>query len=86
MIFCDAMYYQNQKIFSNNSQKSANILGCHINLSQKTSLIENIFTFKQQDCTFTYISQAFQYMFFTPLYGVRNTGCPQISTKICFPN
>jgi hypothetical protein len=21
------------------------------------------------------------YMFFTPLYGVRNTGCPQISTK-----
>jgi hypothetical protein len=20
-------------------------------------------------------------MFFTPLYGVRNTGCPQISTK-----
>jgi hypothetical protein len=23
----------------------------------------------------------FDYMFFTPLYGVRNTGCPQINTK-----
>jgi hypothetical protein len=25
----------------------------------------------------------FNYMFFTPLNGVRNTGCPQISTKKC---
>jgi hypothetical protein len=24
------------------------------------------------------------YMFFTPLYGVRNTGCPQISNKNFF--
>jgi hypothetical protein len=26
-------------------------------------------------------SRPFNYMFFTPLYGVRNTGWPQISTK-----
>jgi hypothetical protein len=26
-------------------------------------------------------SRPFNYMLFTPLYGVRNTGCPQISTK-----
>jgi hypothetical protein len=27
------------------------------------------------------LTRPFNYMFFTPLYGVRNTGCPQISTK-----
>jgi hypothetical protein len=27
------------------------------------------------------VSRPFNYMFFTPLYGVRNTGCPQISPK-----
>jgi hypothetical protein len=26
-------------------------------------------------------ARPFNYMFFTPLYGVRNTGCPQISPK-----
>jgi hypothetical protein len=26
-------------------------------------------------------ARPFNYMFFTPLYGVRNTGCPQISTS-----
>jgi hypothetical protein len=26
-------------------------------------------------------SRPLNYMFFTPLYGVRNTGCPQISKK-----
>jgi hypothetical protein len=25
----------------------------------------------------------FNYMFFTPLYSVRNTGCPQISKQKC---
>jgi hypothetical protein len=28
-----------------------------------------------------YPPRPFNYMFFTPLYGVRNTVCPQISTK-----
>jgi hypothetical protein len=28
----------------------------------------------------------FNCMFFTPLYGVRNTGCPQISNKKMSPN
>jgi hypothetical protein len=27
------------------------------------------------------MGRPFNYMFFTPLYGVRNTGCPQISTQ-----
>jgi hypothetical protein len=27
------------------------------------------------------VPRPFNDMFFTPLYGVRNTGCPQISTK-----
>jgi hypothetical protein len=26
-------------------------------------------------------TRPFNYMFFTPLYGARNTGCPQISKK-----
>jgi hypothetical protein len=30
-----------------------------------------------------FLSRPFNYMFFTPLYGVRNTGCPQISTNKC---
>jgi hypothetical protein len=28
-----------------------------------------------------YTPRPFNYMFFTPLYGARNTGCPQISQK-----
>jgi hypothetical protein len=34
----------------------------------------------------TMLVRPFNYLFFTPLYGVRNTGCPQISTQKISPN